>query len=252
MALRLAPWDRRWARSKGTDFAVRAGSGRVSRAAGARGQSRTMLLQVHVQMMHLALDRVVSPRALGHMIRANLQVDFPWNQLGRDELHFDNNAFGKADAHLAEQRRRIWPALEAGRSHDAWSAFGRLAHTVQDFYSHTNYVDLWMAAQSQANLPPAPQIDPLDERLLNNAALCSGRPYLPWGFLSFAPLIGGWVETLLPADSHAQMHLDSPARGPRFEYAFQAAVKRTRAEYDFLARTLPVELLTRFRDLALP
>ena len=211
-----------------------------------------MLLQVHAQMMHLALDRVVSVRALGQMIRANLQVDFPWNQFGRHELHFDNNAFDRADAHLAEQRRRIQPALQAGRAHEAWTAFGRLAHTVQDFYSHTNYVDLWMAAQSQGRLPPAPQIDPLDDRLLSSAALCSGRPYLPWGFLSFVPLIGGWVDTLLPADSHAQMHLDSPARGPRFEYAFQAAVKRTRAEFEFLARTLPAGLLSRFRDLAVP
>ena len=81
-------------------------------------------------------------------------------------------------------------------------------------------------------------------------ALRSGKPYLPFGVLSFIPVVGRWVDRLLPPDSHARMHLDSAARGPMFEYAFEAAVKRTRWEYDFLARILPPALLTQFRDIS--
>ncbi len=36
----------------------------------------------------------------------------------------------------------------------------------------------------------------------------------------------------MPEDSHAHMHLDSSERGVRFEYAFEAAVKRTILELE--------------------
>ena len=208
-----------------------------------------MLVAVHVQMMHLALDGLVSARALRRMIAANTQVDALWNQFGRHELHFDDNAFDGAYAYLAEQRGRIRPALESAQPELAWDAFGRLTHTAQDFYSHTNYVDLWTACQPDGMVPPASQIDPLDATLVNSPALRSGKPYLPLGFLSFIPLVGNRFDQLMPADSHARMHLDSPARGPMFEYALQAAVKRTRLEYDAVGQALPAELMSRFTDL---
>ena len=209
-----------------------------------------MLVTVHVQMMHLALDRFVSARALKRMIRANAAVDALWNQLGRHKLHFDDNAFDGAFAYVAEQRGRIRPALESGRSEIAWDAFGRLTHTAQDFYSHTNYVDLWTSCQPDGMVPPASQIDPLDETLVNSPALRSGKPYLPLGLLSFTPLMGRWFDSLMPPDSHARMHLDSAARGPMFEYAFQAAVKRTRHEYELVKRSLPRDLMDSFADLS--
>lgn len=209
-----------------------------------------MLVAVHADMMRRALEGCVSARALRRMIRANVQVDAIWNQLGRHELHFDDSAFGKAYAYLAKQRSRIQPALEAGNYAAAWDAFGRLTHTAQDFYSHTNYVDLWVACQPDGMAPPASQIDPLDDTLVNSPALRSGKAYLPLGLLSFVPIIGPWVDRLLPADSHARMHLDSAARGPMFEYAFQAGVKRTRLEFEGVRHALPGGLMARFSDLA--
>ncbi len=208
-----------------------------------------MLQSVHVQMMYAALDGRFSARAMKVVIDANVQVDALWNQLGRHELHFDDNAFEKAYAYLAEQRALIRPALEAGRPQQAWKAFGRLTHTAQDFYSHSNYVDLWISRFPDGMAPRASQIEPLDDGLADSPALRSGKPYLPLGFLSFVPVLGPWADRFFPADSHAAMHLDSADRGPMFEYAFQAAVKRTRAEYDALARMLPDPLLARFRDL---
>jgi hypothetical protein len=50
--------------------------------------------------------------------------------------------------------------------------------------------------------------------------------------LSFVPIVKRFVIPFLPEDSHAHMHLDSSKRGERFEYAFEAAVKRTQYEFD--------------------
>lgn len=208
-----------------------------------------MLQAVHVQMMHLALDGLFSARAVGVMIRANLGVDALWNQLGRHELHFDANAFEASYAYLGRQRALIRSALEAGKPELAWQAFGRLTHTAQDFYSHSNYVDLWMVTHPPGRLPPAPQIEALDEAVIRSPALRSGKINLPLEALCYVPLVGPWVRRLAPHDSHAHMNLDSSARGPMFDYAFHAAVKRTRAEYEAATRALPAELLLRFRDL---
>jgi hypothetical protein len=208
-----------------------------------------MLQAVHVEMMHAALDGSVSTRALRLMIHANVGVDAIWNQLGRHELHFDDNAFEKSYRYMDAQRNLIRPALEAGEPEDAWRAFGRLTHTAQDFYSHSNYIDLWMAGHPPGRIPPAAAIDPLDEALLNSPALRSGRINLPLEILAYLPAVGSWIERIAPHDSHAGMHLDSAARGPKFEYAFQAAVKRTRWESDQQVRTLPAALRARFCDL---
>jgi hypothetical protein len=200
-------------------------------------------------MTRRALSELFSARALRVMITANVWVDAPWNQFGRPGLHFDDNAFEQSYAFLDDQRSRIRPALEAGKTAAAWHAFGRLTHTAQDFYSHSNYVDLWVACQPEGMAPPAAQIDPLDSDLVNSPALRSGKPYLPLGLLSFLPVVGPLADRFLPLDSHAHMHLDSAARGPMFEYAFEAAVKRTRREYDLLAGMLPAPLVEDFRDL---
>lgn len=207
-----------------------------------------MLQAVHVEMMHAALDGSVSPRALKLMIKANVGVDAIWNQLGRHELHFDDNAFESSYRFMDEQRRRVRQALEASRPEDAWRAFGRLTHTAQDFYSHSNYVDLWLECQPPGSTPPAETIEPLDEELLNSPSLRSGKINLPLELLAYLPVVGAWIERVAPHDSHAGMHLDSAARGPKFPYAFEAAVKRTRWEFGQLCQRLPADLLRRFCD----
>lgn len=70
------------------------------------------------------------------------------------------------------------------------------------------------------------------DELIRSPDLHSGVLYLPWEIFAFIPLVKRFVIPLLPEDSHAHMHLDSPACGKRFEYAFEAALKRTRYELD--------------------
>ena len=51
-------------------------------------------------------------------------------------------------------------------------------------------------------------------------------------------------------ESHQAMNLDSPERGPRFDYAMEAAVQRTLYEYtraaDAILRTRGKQALVRF------
>jgi hypothetical protein len=209
-----------------------------------------MLPSVHAAILRRALEGLFTRQALNWIIASNLLMDVPWNQVGRDELHFDNNAFDRSNSYMTGQRALILPALEGSRPRPAWQAFGRLTHTAQDFYAHSNYVELWLARNPNGKLPVPTEIDPLDAGIMESPALRSGRPHMPFGALSFVPGIANWVDRMLPVDSHAHMNLDSAARGPAFEYAFHAAIKRTLHEYDLLTNGLSEPVVTRFRGLS--
>jgi hypothetical protein len=192
-----------------------------------------MLTQYHESITRQALSEHFSPRALDAIVAANLgQDDLLTGQIGHEEYHFDNNAFEKSYAFIEEQRRWAISSLQDGDAPAAWAAFGKLTHTAQDFYAHSNYVDLWLAL-FDGQPPPAPsEIAPLMDELVDNPGLRSGKLYYPLEVFSFVPLLRRLVIPLLPRDSHAWMNLDSPARGTRFAYAFEAARKRTRREFD--------------------
>lgn len=194
-----------------------------------------MLIQYHKSITRKALGERFSPRALEAILTANLkQDDLLTGQIGHDEYHYDNNAIAESDRYLEEQRMLTLSALQDDDPPTAWAAFGRLVHTAQDFYAHSNYVDLWLShSNNNGQTPPPPaEIAPLMDELVRSPDLRSGVLYLPWEIFAFIPLVKRLVIPLLPEDSHAHMHLDSPTRGSRFEYAFEAALKRTRYEFD--------------------
>jgi hypothetical protein len=194
-----------------------------------------MLIQYHASITRNALGERFSPRALNTILAANLKQDsLLTGQLGHAEFHYDNNAIAASNHYLEKQRALSLSSLQTGDLTAAWSAFGRLVHTAQDFYAHSNYVDLWLSrfkSDDRSPLPPS-EIAPLMEELVHSPDLRSGKLYYPWEVLAFIPGIKRFVIPLLPKDSHAHMHIDSPARGKRFAYAFEAAVKRTRHEFD--------------------
>src|SRR5512140_1318108 len=208
-----------------------------------------MLKPVHEKMLRAAVGDKFSARALKVITDANIRVDSLWNILGHGEYHFDDNGFDASRAFMQGQRALIRPALERGDAPAAWQAFGRLTHTAQDFYSHSNYVDLWLAIQPNGMVPGPKEIDPLDDALVENPSLRSGKMYMPWGLLSFVPGLKKLVIPRMPRDSHAWMHLDSEERGPMFEYAFHAAVKRTKYEFNVVMISLPKELQRAFTDI---
>ena len=207
-----------------------------------------MLKTYHLKIVHESLHEKVSPRALEIISAANIGQDALRGQFGHDEYHFDSNAFAASSAYIEENRALIRPALEAGDLDSAWAAFGRLSHTAQDFYAHSNYIALWLAQFDEGNAPPVPEVAHADPSFLEHPELHSGKLYYPLEALSFIPALKKYVLPLLPHDSHAWMNLDSPEQGPLFEYSFAAAVKRTSDEWEKSITGLPEDLLKKFAD----
>ncbi|MGB7873218.1 MAG: hypothetical protein WBL25_02455 [Anaerolineales bacterium] len=208
-----------------------------------------MLIQYHKSITRKALGEHLSPRVLEAILAANIkQDDLLQGQIGHDEYHYDNNAITKSDLYLEEQRTLTLLALQNDNLPTAWAAFGRLIHTAQDFYAHTNYVDLWLARFNGQTPPPPPEIAPLMDELTHSPDLRSGVLYYPWEVLAFIPVVKRFVIPLLPKDSHAHMQLDSPARGKKFAYAFEAGVKRTTVELEKTLADLPEGQVHTFLD----
>ena len=207
-----------------------------------------MLKPYHIEMTRLAVGEQFSPKALEKITDANLYQDRILAQIGHDEYHFDGSAFEKSYQYVEEQRALTISSLVRNDTPSAWSAFGRLTHAVQDFYSHSNYIDLWLASHSNGTLPPPSEIDPVDPDLLDTPGLRSGTIYLPLEAFYHFHWLRPLLLRILPRDSHAWMNLDSPKQGPNFAYAFQAGVKRTKLEFEKTIRDLPQVFFGLFLD----
>jgi hypothetical protein len=205
-----------------------------------------MIKAYHQAILEQALKNNVSPHALAQMISANLGQDAWYYQFIHPHFHFDNNAFSTGKTYIFLQRETVIEALKKGNTDAAWKAFGRLSHAAQDFYAHSNYVALWLASHGAFD-PQPEKIDPLDPVLLDDPNLKSGRFYIPIEFLYFIPSLRLKILPRLPLDSHAWMNMDDPTR-PNFEYAYVAAIKRTRIEYDQIATSLDESMLAIFED----
>ena len=206
-----------------------------------------MLKQFHVEILHFALDDVFSPRALDTIVKANLYQDRLIGQIGHDEYHFDNNAFEESYAYMEEQRALTVSSLMANDASSAWAAFGRLTHTAQDFYAHSNYIDMWLSRQPDGASPAPSEVDAIVTELLYTPALRSGKVYVLEVLTMILPL-KPIVMPFLPRNSHAWLNIDSPERGPTFKYVFQAAVKRTKVEFERTTKNLPKDLFGLFVD----
>ena len=200
----------------------------------------------HVEITSEALQTRVSAHALQIIISANLSQDNLEGQLRHPEFHFDNNGLAEGQAYLDGQRDLLVKAMKAGHNRPARQAFGRLIHTAQDFYAHSNYVALWLQRMSSERTPQPEDIDPLNPGVLSDPDLRSGRVYYPWEALSFIPFLAPLVRRLLPKDAHAWMNLDGPERGPQFAYARVAALRRTIYEFQLLSSLLSQDEMVQF------
>ncbi len=212
-----------------------------------------MLTQYHIEIMLASLGDRFSPRAMSTIIQANVNQDRIAGQFGHDEFHFDNNAFDQSYAYMDEQRALTLSALQKKDVLSAWQAFGRMTHTAQDFYAHSNYITLWLSrfdpsTSSGQAPPPALEVDPVDPSLLHSPDLCSGRIYFPLELLYFFRATKELSLRILPRDSHAWMNLDTPEQGIKFDYAMHAAIKKTVIEYEKTIPGLSPESLQIFLD----
>ncbi|MEP7134790.1 MAG: hypothetical protein ABI904_07630 [Chloroflexota bacterium] len=207
-----------------------------------------MLTQYHVEIMLESLGDRFSPRAMSTIIYANANQDRMGGQFGHDEYHFDNNAFEKTYAYIEEQRVLTVSALQHNDSLSAWYAFGRMTHSLQDFYAHSNYITLWLHRFDGQTHPPSSEVDPVDLTLIQHPDLRSGKVYYPFELLYFMRKTRAFSLRYLPKDSHAWMNLDSPEQGFKFDYAMQAAIKRTVIEYEKTTLGFSNEMCKLFLD----
>ena len=208
-----------------------------------------MLKRYHLEILQKSIGATVSERALEAIGAANIGQDVIRGQFGHDEYHFDSNAFAPSYAYIEENRAEIKPALAAGDTASAWAAFGRLSHTAQDFYAHSNYLRLWLAQFDEGNAPPVPEVAHADPNFLQHPELCSGKLYYPLELFSYIPALKKYILPRLPRDSHAWMNLDTPEQGLLFDYAIAAAVKRTDDEWQKTKVLLSEDEIALFTDL---
>jgi hypothetical protein len=183
-----------------------------------------MKSKYHIEISNQVLDRFFSKEAIKQIIIANIKQDRPSYQFDHDYIHFDSSAFNAGFAYLAEQENILYQAIENESYPLAWTAIGRILHSWQDFYSHSNYVSLWLRDKDQ---PKPDEIDHDDQTILYSPYLKSGKNYGLVEFIALIPGISKLITPFMPADSHAKMNLDSPKSGTKFDYAFSAAKKRS-------------------------
>lgn len=202
-----------------------------------------MYARYHIETTECVLRQDFSPKALKQVVTANLSQDSLGDlfRSGQAYRHFCNTQVAVSLAYIEEQHMLIERLAKrsAEQIHEAKElaqrqrmALGRLLHTVQDFYSHTNYVDLWLRERHIDQSKLVDLVDGLDKAVLNHRDLRTAH-WFALEILFHIPLIGSLLRLIwLPPHSHEAMHLDSPQRGLRFGYSMIMAQQRTAREYE--------------------
>jgi hypothetical protein len=184
-------------------------------------------LQYHAALTNQACPENSTIKThLQEIVAANLATDL--NQY-ESALHFDNCTFDLA----VERINNLWQLIESNKQGNRYSVFGAMIHTVQDFYAHSNWIEL------HENQSPVP---------IWNLNLNS----LPMDIVS------GTFEQDNPkkcgpnAPTHTQLNKDSPTSengrktvlsGPNqgktlFDLAFASAVQATKVQFSRLVAVI--------------
>jgi hypothetical protein len=192
-----------------------------------------METKYHIEITKRALGRYFSTEALETIITANIKQDRLAFMIGHDYIHFDGNSFTEGFRYIASQEAQVLFHLERSQYEQARTAFGCILHSWQDFYSHSNYVDLWLNRHPGVQPEEIVHADPI---IFHHPELRSGKNYGVIEFFSMIPILTGLITPFMPADSHAKMNKDSPKAGSGFEYAYWGACKATFAAYENVMR----------------
>jgi hypothetical protein len=201
-----------------------------------------MLGRYHEEITRRILGKFFTPKTLKEIVRANIAQDTLPSLFGAGaHRHVCDCTVAHSLDYIAEEHAQIAELAQMpGREQEQRAALGRLLHTAQDFYAHTNYVALWLAEKGEAvlaNLEIDLEInlegnDGLESHLWSHEHLQIAQ-WTAWREpLYYVPVIGNLMRWIwLPEASHEAIHLDSPDRGPRFQVAMAIAQQRTHKEY---------------------
>ena len=206
-----------------------------------------MELIYHSEICQKAIGTHFSEKTLEIIIAANHKQDGLFTGLvGHPEYHFDDNKFDDSCAFVNEQHLIVRKSISLSDLESAWIAFGRLLHAVQDYYSHSNYIKLWMDTYSPGKLPILKDFSGVDETILNSDELYTARVYYPLEALTYFEFMRPILRPVLPADSHANMNLDSPIMGELFPYAMEGARHRSEFEYKKIIEKFDSDKIRKF------
>jgi hypothetical protein len=190
-----------------------------------------MRTKYHIEITQNVLQEYFSQENLEKIVRSNIQQDRVKNQIGHDYIHFDGSAFSEGFSYIKEQKAKLLKSVEDSDYQTARAALGRILHSWQDFYSHSNYVQLWYQKEGRIDVE---EIDHKDLDIFNSTELKSGKNYGLIELFALLPGLSRIIKPFMPEDSHAKMNLDSPKSGPFFNYAYTAAKRRTKHVLDAL------------------
>lgn len=210
----------------------------------------------HDRATGAALKGLVSPDALEAIKKANKAVDDPKRPYSGAD-HCDRNpgvddatAFKNAARRVRDLKKQAIDAMLGCGTEDALKAIGEALHTIQDFYSHSNFVFLTDGEQSAARAAfddpdkpnkPVPKSlrltgydgdpsKPLYDRFNPKDKDGKRDPYphgLEWGrHLDKGPLHRP-LRRLTPGDGAKPVTRNGVTR-PAFEWAMEAAQKQCR------------------------
>lgn len=158
-------------------------------------------------------------------------------EVGRPEAHFDNETLSAGSARLRGKIDSIIQNLADCDKKKALKEMGRALHTVQDFYSHSNWVEHWGGLHRGIyDLPDPPR-----------ELYCSPPDFAPGGLTTGYFSLLGWVMgnqcLTTPSNKccHQDLHKDDASRQPFFGPARAAAEEATtefagRVEREILSR----------------
>lgn len=200
--------------------------------------------EYHVIITKNAIGKYFESLALDQIIQANINQDNLIYQLGNHpHHHFDNNKISESLAYIESEHELILElATKENTGEVQRGAFGRLCHAAQDFYAHSNYVDLWLKENGGLDNNKPSDIDGLDKKLLTHPDLFTGDFVFWRDIIYYIPIINSFARKIyVPKYSHEAINLDSPSKGIKFEYALIAAQQRTYFEYSCVINSLAKE-----------
>jgi hypothetical protein len=121
--------------------------------------------------------------AVDRMKKETAAVDYP-SKLGYGErklaaAHFDSEQFESGQNRLIALRQSVVSSIKAGNFDAARRDTGRMFHTLQDFYSHTNWIENGNRAPNPVLGQPNKRIDnvasPTQQTCLDNCVLKRGK-----------------------------------------------------------------------------
>jgi uncharacterized repeat protein (TIGR01451 family) len=112
-------------------------------ASGALGRSHEEITRRAIEAVDQELfgvDELTLPMrlALFHIVVSNASVDLDQSA----NRHFDSEDFKGGQAWITDKRAKIISSLEEENTFSARTALGQALHTIQDFYSHSNWIEL--------------------------------------------------------------------------------------------------------------